>query len=360
MKSLFLIPLIIVLVVGLIFTSCAAPAPSPAPAPATATTSATAPGKLINLAFATANPPMHYLVKEAWEPWVKEVETRTEGRVKVTIYPGGQVCKSTEQFEAVIMGSAVDIAAGSPGDAPGRFPMTDVFELPFLVPYLAKDKTGKLIRDTLYEKYLIPLQFGEIKVLWTGQHPPVVLQLVNKPVRTLEDLKGLVIGFPGGKVYPALLSALGATPELVRTPDMYTALERKMIGGIMLAMETQLNFKFYEVTKYVTMMNTSATTDLVFMNKESWEGLPPDIKKIFDELAPWVVEKETEAGNRTTEAAIKVAKDNGVEIINLSPQEYERWVEATKGIIEDWIAEVEAKGLPARKMVNEVRQLQAE
>lgn len=317
------------------------------------------PSKPIELNFAISDPPIHYEVKGVYAVWAREVEKRTGGRVKITLYPGQTLGKQGEQFDLILKGAAqLTILVGP--QYPGRFPLTDVFNLPFLIPPDGPNSPGKAIRDMVHEKYLIPIHFKDVKVLWKGRYQPNVIQMAKKPVRTLEDIKGRVIGFPGGKIIPAFIKALGASPEQSPSPEVYTNLEKGIIDGQVLPFETQMAFKLFEVAKFVTMTNQGSAAKCLAMNKQTWDSLPPDIQKIIEDMNPWAEELMYTVGMEAFQMVSGLSRKAGVEIIELSPAERARWVKAAKSVEKDWVAEVDAKGFPATAMYNDILELLGE
>ncbi len=345
MKRIFLIPLAILLVVGLLFGAFTNVAPVRA-----------APVKPIELTFAIGDPATHPDIKRGFKVWADELTKRTDGKVKITIHAGQTLAKASEQYDMVLKG-AIDITKVVATHYRGRFPLLDIYSLPFLIPHGAQDKSGKLVRDIVMEKYIIPAYFKDMKVLFTGRYQPNVIHLAKKPIRKLEDIRGLVISVPGGKTNIEMVKALGGAPETVKTPDVYTALERGMVDGHILPLSTQRSFKFYEVTKYVTLANFGSAATILVLRKETWDSLSPQIQGVMDELSPWGAELLDKVGRENSESAATLIKEKGVEIIELSPQERARWAEATAGIDQSWAANLDAKGLPGSEMLTFVKQI---
>lgn len=315
--------------------------------------------KPITLNFAIADPATHYEVKSVYTSWAKEVETRTAGRVKIRLYPGQTLGKQGEQYDLVLKGAAhLTIMVGP--QYPGRFPLSDVFNLPFLVPPDGPNSPGKAIRDMVHEKYLTPIYFKDVKVLWKGRYQPNVIQMAKKPVRTLEDMKGQVIGFPGGRILPRYIKALGASPEQSPAPEVYTNLEKGIIDGQILPFETQMAFKLSDVAKFVTMTNQGSAAKCLIMRKETWESLPPDIQRIIEDLNPWAEDLMYKVGKGVFSKISGLSNKAGVEMIELSLSERARWVEAAKSLEQNWVAEMDKKGLPATDMYNEILKLLGE
>lgn len=292
-------------------------------------------------------------MKNVYSVWAKELEKRTKGKLKVFIYAGEALGKQAEQYDLLLKGAAHLITLIGP-QYPGRFPLSDVFNLPFLIPPDGPNSPGKAIRDMIHEKYLNPIHFKDVKILWKSRFQPNVLHMAKKPIRKLEDIKGQIIGIPGGKIIASFLRLIGASPELSPSPEVYTNLEKGIINGQILPFETQMGLRLLEVAKFVTMTNQGSAALSIAMRKQTWEALPNDIKKIIEDTNPWAEELITKVNKETFERILALSKRAGVEIIELSPEEKARWIEVSKPIEKEWFAEMDSKGFPATSMYNEI------
>jgi len=309
--------------------------------------------KPIELNFAISDPPTHYYVKNVYSVWAQELEKRTGGRLRIIVYAGETLGKQAEQYDLLLKGAAHLITLIGP-QYPGRFPLSDVFNLPFLIPPDGPNSPGKVIRDMVYEKYLNPIHFKDVKVLWKSRFQPNVLHMAKKPVRTIKDIKGQIIGIPGGKILASFLKLLGASPELSPSPEVYTNLEKGIINGQILPFETQLGLRLSEVAKFVTMTNQGSASLCIAMRKQTWEVLPPDIQKIVLDTNPWAEDLIAKVNITTFERILGMSKRAGVEIIELPPEEKAHWVEATKAVEKEWVKEMDSKGLPGTAMYNDI------
>ncbi|MEW6663634.1 MAG: TRAP transporter substrate-binding protein [Thermodesulfobacteriota bacterium] len=336
------------LVFGFIVAGLGSAAPlSPSPA------SAQTPAKTVHLKLAIHLPTIHHATKNLFLPWAAEVEKRTEGRVKVTVYPDQQLGKLPEMYDALSFGTC-DIAFILPVFIRGRFPLEGVFHLPTLVPGDVGDPTCTAIRTMIYEKYLTPLYFKDIKILWTGRFGLNNLQMAAKSVRNLEDLKGKVIGFGGGKTPPLVLKALGAAPESIQSPDMYTSLEKKVVDGVLFPLDAMRGYKLVEVVKHVTRIDFGSASNFTAIRKKAWDSLPPADQKIISDLIPWALAAQAKTYREDTLLAIETGKKAGIEFIDLSPAERQRWVEVVTPVDKEWIKEMDGMGLPASKMYQDI------
>lgn len=317
---------------------------------------AQAPAKQVKLKFATHYPTMHHGYKNVIAPWAAEVEKRTEGRVKVTVYTDSQLGKLPEMYDDLVRGTS-DVAFILPVFIMGRFPLESVFHLPTLVPGDVGDPTCTAIRTMVYEKYLNPLYFKDIKILWTGRFGLNSIHMGSKPVRNLEDLKGKIIGFGGGKTPPLVLKSLGASPESIQSPDIYTSLEKKVIDGMLFPIDSLKGYKLAEVVKYTTRLDYGSASNFVAMSMRAWNSLSPADQKIITDLIPWALEAQGKSFRDDVGSAIEVGKKAGVEFIDLSPAERAKWDEALKPLDKKWAADMDAAGLPGTKVYEDILQL---
>ncbi len=355
MKKWFLIPIAAVLVIGLIIGGCAAPAPAPSPTP----TPTPAPEKPIELKFTTWPPPVGTVYEKMLAPWGKTIEERTNGRVKITFYAGESLAKAPDTYDAVVNGTA-DMGWPDPGFTPGVFPLSEVANLPMVFP---SSEVGGAIYWDLVKKYMMDTEFKNVKVLWVNVLGTFQGWSREKEIRTLEDLKGMKIAAQSPTLVP-VIEALGGVPTFIPEPEIYTALERGIVDGRFVEFEAAWVFKTFEVTKYRTEnINLAVNKSLGIMNLDVWNKLPPDIQKIFDETTGF--EASQHYGKLMDEAdqqfrAMILDYDKKVgnpAIYSLPENERARWEDATSGVINGWVNGLEAKGLPAKAMMDDYRSL---
>ena len=148
---------------------------------------------------------------------------------------------------------------------------------------------------------------------------------------------------------------MGASPEIILTPDLYMSLERGLVEAQIFPSSGVVGFKLYEVAKYILMLDKPAGSNVRVMRQETWNILPPDIQKIIDEMSPWISELGMNAWAAYDEYNFSVAKEKGMELIYLAPEERQRLIDLQKFVEEDWAEEMDAMGLPGTEMINEQR-----
>jgi TRAP-type C4-dicarboxylate transport system substrate-binding protein len=290
--------------------------------------------------------------KNVLVPWAKLVEERSKGRLKVTIYPGGTLGKPGDQWDMIRDGVA-DIGYADHNYTPGRFPLTAAGNLPFM---FKTAKGGSRAMWELYQKDLKKEHEG-VKVLWLFVHSPAQFHTTKKPVKTIEDLAGTKIRVSGGQV-AQIVKTLGAVPVTMAAPESYTALERGVVDGTVFPWEAIFGFKLYEVIKHHTVSNLYVGTFWFGMNQKKYDSLPPDLKKVIDDRSgSWGAEFTGGAWDKGEEDGIAAAKKAGATTYTLPSAELQRWVQKAKPIEEEWIGGLEAKGLPVRQVVSDLREL---
>lgn len=309
--------------------------------------------KPIELNFALHIPPKAGPYVDAFLPWANELEKRSNGRLKIKFYPSQTLVKARDAYEAVQNGIA-DITWFAFGLSRGRFPLSGVMELPFLSP---DTYTGSHALTDLYQKF--PEMRAEVKdvhllSLWVTL--PYEIHTVKKAVKTLQDVKGMKLSTQPG-ASPAV-EAIGAIPVTTGVPEIYTMLEKGVADGTALAWGAFKAFKIYEVTKYHTNPHLGGVPYCHIMNKAKWEGLPKDLQTIITEVtAEMLPDVLCRAVTEEANQGIKIAKERGDEIIDLSREERKQWVATAKGDWEKWAKEIDGKGLPGQAILDEAVKL---
>jgi TRAP-type C4-dicarboxylate transport system substrate-binding protein len=285
-------------------------------------------------------------------PWAEEIKRRTGGRVEITVFPGSALCKPPQQYECARSGIA-DLAWGVTGWTPGRFPLTSVIELPFMHRTAA---VGSQMLADLWDKHLRG-EYDDVHVLYLNVHPAGHVNTHSKPVRKLEDFKGMKIRTPTATVGD-LLAMLGATKVGMPANQIYESMSQKVIDGFGMPFEALPPFRLHEVSKYHTEVGMYTTAFAMFMNKTRYHALPPDVRRAFDETSS-LTHYWRQVGESWDRAEVRfrkiVAEQN--EIYVLPKDERRRWREAVKPLDDTWASELEAKGLPGRALLKEARAL---
>lgn len=294
--------------------------------------------KVIKLKFANYFPPPARHSKIC-EEFISELEKRTNGSVKVQYFAGGSLLSAPAIYNGIITGIA-DIGLAHIEYTPGRFPVIGACELPLGYP---SGWVANQVANDFYNAFK-PQEWKDVRVLWMHSSTPNVMITAKKPVRTLQDLKGLTIRAPG--IVGNTVAALGATPAPTPMMEVYDAMAKGVIDGVNTPFETLKTFRFAEVVKYTTASwhVGNLYTFYVAMNKNSYEKLPPDIKETFDQLCGEFKERFALMWNLIDDEGREFAIEKGVEIIDLSPREAALWKKAAEPVIENYVQEMIGKG----------------
>jgi TRAP-type transport system periplasmic protein len=302
----------------------------------------------IKLTFNNYLPPTQIGSKISAE-WCQEIEKRTNGEVKITHYPGGQLLKGPEVFEGVVNGIA-DIGFTNLAYTRGRFPEMEMCDLPLGMP---SGWVSTHVVNKFYQKYK-PKEFDKVKVLYFAGSGPNLISTTQKPIRTLTDLKGQTLRATGRIADTA--EALGATSRPIAIGETYESVKRSVISGVMLPLETMKAFRLGELLKYCTTdwQIGNIYTFYAVMNKNKWDRLPANIKKIIEEVNQEYIEKSAVGWNEVDRTGAQFFKSKGGQFIPLSDDEAAQWNKAVKPVIDAYIHETSKLGVSAAELEKRV------
>ncbi|MBI3014258.1 MAG: TRAP transporter substrate-binding protein [Candidatus Tectomicrobia bacterium] len=296
--------------------------------------------------------PAHPMDQFVMRPWAQKVEKLTRGKVKIKLFPGGVLGPPPAQYNSAVKNIA-NIAFGLQGYTPGRFSVTSVMELPFLVD----DSTdGTRVMWDLMKTFLKD-EYKDTHVLLLWQSDPAIIMTRKKPVKTLEDMQGLKIRSPSA-AQAGIISALGGVPVQMPITDAYNSLERGVIDGIMAPWSAVRSFKFDEIANYYTDAGIARSTFFLVLNQKVWDDLPADAKQVISETTG--VEESVHAAQVYMDIAEKAksfVKQKRSEIILLLGAEKTRWKKAVRPFSDQWVRDMEKKGLAGEKILAEAEKL---
>jgi TRAP-type C4-dicarboxylate transport system substrate-binding protein len=293
----------------------------------------------IDLFYSNVFPAPHKICVASVE-WGKEIEKRTNGRVKVTMFPGGTLTPSDKCYDGVVKGlSHIGLSVFS--YTVGKFPLMEVIDLP--LGYRSGAGATKLTNE-FYSKFK-PKELDEVKVMYLMGIAPLMIH-TKKPVNKLEDLKGMKIRGTG--TVARIIAALGATPVAMPMPDTYDALSRGVVEGVVCPFEALEGWKLGEVVKFTTLNKRSANSlaQFVVMNKDTWNSFPADIQKIIEKVNEEWIPKKGALWDEIDKSGLEFVNKRGHKVISPSMEEQERWVKAVRPLLDDYVNRMKAKGLP--------------
>jgi TRAP-type C4-dicarboxylate transport system substrate-binding protein len=284
-------------------------------------------------------PPQSTAQKQLIEPWAKRVEEQSNGRIKVEIYPSMQLGGKPPQLFDQVRDGVADVVWTVAGYTPGRFPKLEVIELPF-VPGTAKATSAAA--HEYYQTYAKD-ELADVHPILVHVHAPGTFHMKDKPIRTVDDLKGAKIRVPSRPINDAI-AALGGTPVGMPVPQVPEAIQRGVVDGAVLPYEVTRPLRVHELvnshTEFGGDRGLYTVVFLYLMNKDKYEALPADLKKVIDDNSGIPLALEVgEAWDKAEEPGRQAAKDLGDEFFVIEGAELQRWKDGTQPVIDAWVAE---------------------
>ncbi len=279
--------------------------------------------------------------------WAAEVEKRTNGAVKINMYPGGTLTPPDQCYDGVIKGIS-DIGMSVVSYTMGRFPLTEVIDMP--LGYTSGIQATRL-SNAYFEKFK-PKESDDVKMMYMHAYGPGLVHTSKKAVKVMEDLKGLKIRCSGTSA--KVVRALGATPVAMPQTEVYDALQKGVVEGVLCPIEALKGFKLTEVTKY-TMLNYGSSYSLSFfvaMNKKKWDSLPKDVQETIEKINKEWSDKTGHCWDRIDKEAKELGLSKSHEFIALTKEEDGLWAQAVKPIMAEYVTARKAKNLPGEEALN--------
>lgn len=298
--------------------------------------------KTIDLKFSHSFSPKHTMQAKVFEPWGAKIKELTGGRVTVTMFPGGALGKPGDQHALASKGIA-DMVYLLQDYSPGRFPMTTVFELPFMTP------SSKIASEAMWKTYeAFPefrKEYADYKVLALFCHPAGQFHTTKKAIRTIADFRGLKIRTASPSVTEALKN-FGSIPVEMPITETYTSLERGVVDGTVVPFEGLGIFKLDDLVRYTTIVDFYTVTMAVLMHKGTWDKMPADIQKIIDDnsglaMSSWCGTAYDAAEPPFKEQAVK----KGIEMIEMSAADKQTLRDQTMPLRASWVNAMKERGL---------------
>lgn len=302
----------------------------------------------IKLTYSNFFPPAHFN-GSLGASWAKEIEKRSNGRVKITYFPGGALLKGGDMYDGILKG-ITDIGMSCFAYTRGRFPAMEALDLPM---GYTSGYAATMVANDFYKKFK-PEELSKTKVMYIHAHGPGLLHS-KKPVYKLEEVKGLKVRATG--LSAKVVTALGGAPVGMPQGGTYEALQKGVVEATFSPMEVLKGWKQGEVIKSTTeCYSVGYTTAMyVMMNMKTWNSLPKDIQKIIEEVsAEWLV-KHAAGWDEADKAGREFSLSLGNKIIPLSEEESARWAGAVAPVFDDYVKTAKGMGLPGDAYLDFIR-----
>jgi TRAP-type C4-dicarboxylate transport system substrate-binding protein len=323
---------------------------------AAATLATTAAAQTVTLRLHQFLPPQAVIPAKALVPWAQKVEAESGGKIKVQLFHAMQLGGAPPQLFDQARDGVVDLSWTVLGYTPGRFPKTEVFELPFMSG--DPEASSRAIQEYV-EKFAAD-EFKDVKLIAVHTHGPGLFH-TKAPVTGLESLRGMKIR-GGSRIISNMLTKLGATPVGMPVPAVTDALSKGTIDGTTIPWEVTPSLKVTELVKnHTTFAGKEGLYTQTFafsMNKASYDKLPPDLKAVIDKNSGVEVAamfgRAMDEGDKVGRQIAERSKNN---IVALDMAETQRWRRTAASVETDWINEVKGKGIDGAKLAAEARAL---
>ncbi len=300
-----------------------------------------------------AMPPSTLLV-----PWCDKVAKESSNRLKCQLYPAMQLGGTPAQLIDQAKDGVADIVWTLPGYTAGRFPLMEVFELPFMSS--SAEATSQAAWE-YFDKYA-QKEFAGLKILVVNVHDNGYVHSREKQIKTMADFKGLKFRAPTRQTNK-MLGALGATPVAMPLPALADALSKGVVDGYLLPWEVIPSIKAHELTKFDSETDPASralytAVFTVAMNQTKYESLPADLRKVVDANSGLAAAKAFgKQWDGSGPPARKLAVDRGNIFYTIPSSELANWQKATAHLEEEWVKDVTAKGHDGKALLQDAKAL---
>jgi len=310
----------------------------------------------INLTMSHYLPPVQGLHTDLLEPWARELEAKTEGKVKVDIQSGGSALGSINKQWDQVLDGVVDISFGLQGIPRGRFPCSQVMELPFLTDSGEQANTifWKLYKESLKSEY------EDVKVLALMTHDPGVLATTGgKRVEKPEDIKGLRIRVPSPYV-AAMIKDLGGIPVGMPPGQVYESMQTGSLDGVVLPWAGLREFRITEVATNAIEIGAYTTPFYFVMNKDKFDSLPKSVQKTIDSISgDKLVAKFPAWWAKWGKGGPAQITQAGGEVIKPDAALRKVWIDATAATVKQLESDLSQQCPNGKELIAEARRLSA-
>ena len=294
------------------------------------------------------------------QPWCDRIAADSGGKMKCQIFPAMSMGGTPPQLVDQVKDGVADLVITLPGYTAGRFPVMEVFELPFMTN---SAEAGARAAWDFHNKYA-PKEFAGTKLLAMWIHDEGYVHTREKPVKTMADFKGLKMRAPTRQTNK-LLASLGASPVGMPLPAIADAVSKGTIDGFLLPWEVIPSVKLHEMVKFHSETDPSrpALYSAVFvfgMNQAKYDALPAALKKVIDDNSgPALTQRIGAIWDDSKAPGRKAAVDRGNTFYMIPASELDNWQKASASLYDDWTAEMDKRGLPGKQMLEDARALLA-
>jgi TRAP-type C4-dicarboxylate transport system substrate-binding protein len=303
-------------------------------------------------------PPQAMPPSKMLAPWCDKIAQESNNRMKCQIFPAMQLGGTPPQLFDQAKDGVADIVFTLPGYTAGRFPIMEVFELPFMTN---SAEAGAKAAWEFYNKHA-QKEFAAVKPLAFAVHDEGYIHSREKQIKTMADFKGLKFRAPT-RSSNKLLAALGATPVAMPLPQVGEAVSKGVIDGFLLPWEVVPPGKLHEMVKFHTETDSKrgalyTSVFVLAMNTARYNSLPADLKAIIDRNSGAALSAQMgKLWDESQAAGRKPAQDRGNTFYTIPAAELDGWASITSALYDEYVANMDKAGLPGKQMLQDARDL---
>lgn len=312
----------------------------------------------VTLKFHTFMNPISNVWENMHKAWMNKVEKDSNGRIKFEGYPAMQLGGNPGQLYDQARDGVVDVVWTLPGNTAGRFPRTEVFELPFIMNNA--EATSKAFWE--YIQTYAADEYKDTHVIALQVHGPGMFHSAGKPIRSAADLRGMKVRGPTRQV-TKLLASVGAAPVGFPLPQIPDALSKGTVDACCIPWEVVPSVKVHELCKNHSEFPAGSgalytTTFVMTMNKAKYDGLAPDLKKVIDAntgmaTSAWLgkVQQSGDIPGR------KAAADRGNTIYTFTKEQADEFIKLSSKVDDEWVADMDKRGFNGKQLLQAAKDL---
>jgi TRAP-type C4-dicarboxylate transport system substrate-binding protein len=288
------------------------------------------------------------------EPWAERVEAQSGGRIAVEIYPAMSMGGRAPELFRQVRDGVADIVWTLPSYTPGQFKRLEVFELPGVHLNSAR-ATTLAIQDMLPA---LADDLKDVHPLLVHVHGGYLLHMRAKELATVGDLAGLKIRTPS-RIAGWLIDEWKAEPVSMPVPDLPQALSKGAVDAALLPFEAAGPMKLDELTTFSVEgpgnLRSGTTVFLFAMNKDRYDSLPDDLKRVIDDNSGMKIAEQVGAGFDNAERDVASAFSRSRPVLELSPEAWSGFDVASDAVVARWVKDVSGADLDGAALVEAAR-----
>ena len=310
--------------------------------------------KTFEIIVGAGQPPDSFRITQVWIPWAKILEERTNGRIRVKIYPDGILCKD-EAILTAVKNRVMDCGLTGQAYTLERFPLSSIMQLPGL--NISSSNIGSRVFWDLYEEFPeLRAEYADVHLMWLHCLPPYQIHSARS-IRSLADLGGMKLTASKG-IPSEVVSSLGAIPVNISAPEIRLALEKRIVNGTVFQWEGLQSFQLYDLLNYHIQLNIFNGPGMSVMNLETWNNFPSDIQEIINELGgAWGSDNWSKYDDEVGSSSFEFCQKSGQVINTLSVEDQLKLEAIIKPFQDKWVKAMELKGLPGKEVMEEAKRL---